>query len=217
MLIRRTIDKEKLKEMPKAAFPGTIHLVNTPQEAEQAVAYLKRQTLLGIDTETRPSFSRGQIHKVALLQVADEKHCFLFRLNLTGLTLPIILLLENPGITKVGLSLKDDFHMLKQRAPFKEKGIIELQEFVRPFGIREMSLQKIYGILFGEKISKTQRLTNWEADRLTQAQQLYAATDAWSCLQIYNLLQELMRTGDFTIEEAPEEEKSEEVKQVEVV
>ena len=199
MVIRRTINKEELSNMPKAAFPGQIHVVSTPQEAERAVAYLKKCPLVGIDSETRPSFSKGQVHKVALLQVSSEEHCFLFRLNQTGLTLPVIMLLENPNVIKVGLSLKDDFMMLHKRAPFEQHGCIELQEYVRMFGIQDKSLQKIFGILFGQKISKSQQLSNWEAEQLTQPQQLYAATDAWACLTIYNRLQELKQTGDYVI------------------
>ena len=200
MLIKRTINKEVVNAMPKAAFTGEIHVVNTPWEAERAVAYLRGCPLLGIDSETRPSFAKGHTHKVALLQVASEEHCFLFRLNVMGLTLPLITLLEMPHITKVGLSLKDDFMMLHKRAPFEPRGIIELQEFVRPFGIEEQSLQKIYAILFSEKISKTQRLSNWEADVLTQPQQLYAATDAWACLNIYRKLQQLKESGNYEME-----------------
>ncbi|AVM53434.1 3'-5' exonuclease [Bacteroides zoogleoformans] len=199
MVIHRTINKELLKELPKVLFAGQIHVVQTPWEAEKAVSYLKTCPLLGIDSETRPSFNKGQSYKVALLQIASEDHCFLFRLNLTGLTLPVITLLENPSITKIGLSLKDDFMMLHKRAPFEPRSVIELQEFVRPFGIQDKSLQKIYAILFGEKISKSQRLSNWEAETLTQPQQLYAATDAWACLNIYNKLQELRQSGDFVI------------------
>lgn len=202
IIIKRTIDKETLKELPKVSFEGQIHVIQTPQEAEKASSYLLRYSIVGIDSETRPSFSKGRVHKVSLLQVASDEHCFLFRLNLTGLTLPVIQLLENPDITKVGLSLRDDFMMLHKRAPFQPRACIELQEYVRPFGIQDMSLQKIYGILFGQKISKTQRLTNWEADTLTQPQQLYAATDAWACLNIYHKLEELKRTGDFEIEKA---------------
>lgn len=207
MIIRRTITKDKIQTYPKVLFDGEIHLVNTPAEAERAVTFLKGFPMLGIDTETRPSFSKGQTHKVALLQVSTLEHCFLFRLNLTGLTLPIIMLLENPNIIKIGLSLKDDFMMLHKRAPFEPRGIIELQEYVRQFGIKEMSLQKIYAILFNQKISKSQRLSNWEAENLTMPQQLYAATDAWSCLRIYQLLEELKATGDFEIEEVEKKAK----------
>ncbi len=199
MIIQRNIAKEALKDLPKVTFPGQIHVVQTPWEAEKAADYLRRYDLVGIDSETRPSFSKGRAHKVALLQVSSDEHCFLFRLNLTGLTLPIIQLLESPNITKVGLSLRDDFMMLHKRAPFEQRACIELQEYVRLFGIEDKSLQKIYGILFGEKISKTQRLTNWEAETLTEPQKVYAATDAWACLNIYHRLQELERTGDFEI------------------
>lgn len=200
MIIKRTIDKETLNELPKAFFQGQIHVAQTPTEAEKAVEYLKQYPIVGIDSETRPSFSKGKQYKVALLQVSTPDHCFLFRLNLTGLTLPVITLLESPSITKVGLSLHDDFMMLRKRAPFEPRAYVELQEYVRPFGIQDMSLQKIYGILFNEKISKSQRLSNWEAENLTQPQQLYAATDAWACLNIYHKLEELKQTGDFIIE-----------------
>ena len=193
--IQRTIDKATVNELPVVAFEGEIHLVNTPQQAEHAVNFLKQFPLLGIDTETRPSFSRGQQHKVALLQISAQEHCFLFRLNLTDLTLPVIYLLENPSITKVGLSLHDDFTMLHRLAPFEPRGIVELQEKVKLFGIEELSLQKIYAILFGQKISKSQQLSNWEAKELTLPQQRYAATDAWACLQIYHQLLRLKEEG----------------------
>lgn len=203
MILKRTISKEELKELPKAVFSGRIHVIQTEAEVDKAIAYLQSQPILGIDSETRPSFTKGQSHKVALLQISSEDCCFLFRLNMTGLIQPLLNLLENPAVIKVGLSLKDDFMMLHKRAPFTQHGCVELQEYVRPFGIQDKSLQKIYGILFQKKISKAQRLSNWEADVLSDSQKQYAATDAWACLNIYNLLQELKRTGDF--EMAPEE------------
>jgi len=204
MVIRRSINKEDLKEMPKALFPGRIFVIQTEGEAEKAIKYLASQTVVGIDSETRPSFTKGQSHKVALLQISSDECCFLFRLNHTGLTDPIIGLLEDSTIIKVGLSLRDDFSMLRKRAPFKQQSCIELQEYVNQFGIQDKSLQKIYAILFGEKISKSQRLSNWETDILTDAQKLYAATDAWSCLKIYNFLEELKQTGDYVVAENEE-------------
>lgn len=204
MILKRTINKEELKELPKASFEGRIIVVHTEIEADKAVAYLQSQKILGIDSETRPAFSKGQSYKVALLQISSEECCFLFRLNMTGLTPSLIRLLEDASVMKIGLSLRDDFMMLHKRAPFTPQSCIELQDYVRPFGIQDKSLQKIYGILFKEKISKSQRLSNWEADVLTDAQKQYAATDAWACLNIYNLLQELKRTGDFEIEEEKE-------------
>lgn len=199
MIIRKNINKEEINKFTRVDFKGKIHIVQTPQEAERAVSYLKQFTLLGIDSETKPSFKKGHNNKVALVQISSENEAFLFRINQTGLTLPLIMLLENPSITKVGLSLKDDFHKLHECAPFQPRGIVELQEFVRLFGIEEMSLQKIYAILFKQKISKRQQLSNWEADELTIPQQQYAAIDAWACLQIYNRLLQLRNIGDFEI------------------
>lgn len=203
MVIKRSISKDEIKELPKAIYEGPIHVIQSEKEADKAVAYLQKQPVLGIDSETRPSFTKGQSHKVALLQISSNECCFLFRLNMTGLTPSLIGLLENAEVIKVGLSLRDDFMMLHKRASFNQQGFVELQDFVRPFGIQDKSLQKIYGILFHEKISKSQRLSNWEADILTDAQKQYAATDAWACLNIYNRLQELKHTGNFEIEELP--------------
>ncbi|MBP6065753.1 3'-5' exonuclease [Bacteroides sp.] len=202
MIVKRTISKEAIKELPKALFPGRIVVIDTQAEVDEAVAYLQSQDAVGIDTETRPAFTKGQSYKVALLQISSDECCFLFRLNTTGLTPSLIDLLENPFVAKIGLSLHDDFMMLRKRAPFTPQRCIDLQDYVRPFGIQDKSLQKIYGILFDEKISKSQRLSNWEADVLTDAQKQYAATDAWACLNIYNLLQELKQNGNFEL--APE-------------
>lgn len=174
--------------MPKALFKGEVHVASTAEEVKRAVDYLMRCGVVGIDSETRPSFVKGQLHKVALLQVASDDVCYLFRLNITGLTPPLIALLESDKVLKVGLSLRDDFLMLHKRAPFRQNACLDLQDYVREFGIKEKSLQKIYGILFGCKISKSQRLSNWEAETLTASQQLYAATDAWACLHIYRHL-----------------------------
>ena len=106
MIIKRTISKEDIAKLTKVDFAGKIHVVETPQDAERAATYLKQFSLLGIDTETRPSFKKGHVNKIALLQIATEKEAFLFRLNKTGLVLPLILLLENPRITKVGAFLR---------------------------------------------------------------------------------------------------------------
>ena len=208
IVIKNKISKEEINKMPKVEYQGQSFVIDTPQQADNAVKYLSQFPLLGIDSETRPSFKKGSNHKVALLQIATDDRCYLFRLCKFGMTLSLIRLLENPSITKVGLSLKDDFLMLHQRAPFEPHSIIELQEYVRVFGIKDMSLQKIYANLFGAKISKAQQLSNWEADTLTIPQREYASIDAWACLKIYRLLEELRETGDFeiqTVEEPIEE------------
>ena len=190
--------------MPKVEYPGEIYIVDTPEQADIAVRYLQQFPILGIDTETRPSFKKGETHKVALLQIANYERCYLFRIHKFGLTLSLIQLIENPHITKVGVSLKDDFRMLSQWAPFEPENIIELQNLVQEIGITDKSLQKIYGNLFGMKISKSQRLSNWEADELTIPQQHYAAIDAWACLLINDKVNKLKETGDYELIIVPE-------------
>ena len=148
MIVRRTISKEEISQMPKASFPGKIVVVQTEQEAEKAIRFLNEQPIIGLDTETRPSFTKGQSHKVALLQVSTKDICFLFRLNMIGMPDSIISFLENPSVKKIGLSLKDDFMALHKRVDFKQQAYVELQDYVKSFGIQDKSLQKIYAILF---------------------------------------------------------------------
>ena len=198
-VLRKTISKADVAQMPKAAFQGRIVVVDTEEDAKKAIGVLRKQPMVGIDTETRPSFKKGKLNRVALLQVAADDCCFLFRLNHLGMTASLVSFFEDPFTVKVGLSLKDDFRALHDRADFDPQACVELQEYVKIFGIEDNSLQKIYANLFGHKISKSQRLSNWEADELTESQRLYAATDAWACLRIYMLLHELHISNDYVL------------------
>jgi ribonuclease D len=186
-----SISKEELKEFPHEFFPGSIVVVDTPELMKDAVNFLNQQTIVGLDTETKPVFSKGRINKVALLQISTEDVCFLFRLNVLGFTEEMNAFFKNGSIKKIGLSLKDDFLMLRARcSSLAPAGFIDLQDYCKEFGIEDSSLQKIYGILFEKKISKSQRLSNWEATQLTTAQQNYAALDAYACLKIYSELKQ---------------------------
>jgi ribonuclease D len=191
MNYQTTISKELIAALPIAAFEGKIVVVRSAEDLEKAVSYLSEQNLIGVDTETKPSFSRGQNHKVALLQLSTNEICFLIRLNLLGIPQNLAQLLNNRKIIKVGLSLRDDFNALSRRAKIITDSFIDLQDLVQEFGITDQSLQKIYAIVFGKRISKAQRLSNWEAPELSPAQQVYAATDAWACYQIYQKLQRI--------------------------
>lgn len=193
-----TIDKKEISEMEKVLFPGRIILIFTVADAKKAIDYLNTCTVVGVDTETRPSFTKGRVNKVALLQISTEDTCFLFRLNSIGIPDFVEDFLQN-DVLKIGLSLRDDFNMLRKRnhKDPRKGNWIELQDYVSRFGIQEKSLQKIYAILFGKKISKSQRLSNWEADVLTEGQQLYAATDAWASLKIYLKLAESEELEEF--------------------
>ena len=183
------IEKSEIAGMPTVAFEGRIITIDTAEETDKAVKALSGEKLLGIDTETRPSFRKGVQHEVSLIQLSTADTCFLIRLNRTGMPDSLIALLENKEITKVGLSLHDDYQALCRKRKFKAGGFLDLQQHVVKYGIEEKSLQKIFAIVFGQRISKSQQLTNWENDVLTDKQKLYAATDAWACLEIYNRLE----------------------------
>ena len=185
-----SITREQIAGLPVETFPGSIVVVDRPGQVEDALAYLRRQGRTGFDTETRPNFTKQANHKVSLIQVSTEKVCYLFRLRLLGRKFPPLLkaFLESGEVTKIGLSLPDDFHSLRKLTDLEPAGFIDLQKFVLSFGIREASLRKIYAILFQKKISKRAQLSNWEAATLTGSMQQYAALDAWACLRIYQYL-----------------------------
>ncbi len=194
-------DKSKIHTLPRELFPGRIIVVTTVADAEKAVRYLLARPMLGLDTETRPVFHRGQQHKVALLQVSDETICFLFRLNRIGMPECVLQLLRDTTVPKVGLSLHDDILMLHHRAPFAPGRFIDIQDHAKELGIEDMSLQKLYANIFGRRISKREQLSNWERAELTEQQQRYAATDAWACIQLYDEMLMLKATGDYRLVE----------------
>jgi ribonuclease D len=198
-ILYNKFDKALISTLPVAQFNGRIVVILTAGEAERAVDFLLSKPVLGLDTETRPSFKRGHLHKVALLQVAAPDICFLFRLNIMGMTPAIVRLLEDTRVTKVGLSWHDDLNSLHRLGQFNTGHFIEIQSLVHDLGIEDMSLQKIYANLFGRKISKRQQLTNWEADILSDKQKLYAATDAWACIDIYREIINLKESGSYEL------------------
>lgn len=197
--IYQKYDKSLIPDLPRVLFEGRVFVVQTESEARKAVDYLLSQPLLGLDTETRPTFRKGPMHQVALLQVSSHDVCFLFRLCRLGLSPSVKRLLEDTTVPKVGLSLTDDMHQLHRLGDFETGRFIDLQNHVREVGVEDMSLQKLYANFFGQKISKRQQLTNWEADILTEPQKLYAATDAWACVMLYEELMRLVATNDYTL------------------
>lgn len=194
-----SINKEQLASLPTVDFQGRIILIDTAAKAHMALRALAKEKIVGFDTETRPSFRKGRPHKVALMQIATGHECFLFRLNKIGICAELKAFLEDKDITKIGLSIHDDFNAISRSEEIEPGGFIELQSFVHQYRIADISLQKIYAIIFGGRISKGQRLSNWEADTLTELQMVYAALDAYSCLRIYNFLS----SGAFNYSESP--------------
>lgn len=189
-----TIDKDALAKLPIEIFGGNIIIVQKRSEVKAACEYLNKFDLLGFDSETRPSFKKGVTNKISLIQLSSEDTCVLFRLNKIGMPDCLTKILTNPEIRKIGLSVRDDFNAIRRRKSLIPANFLDLQVFVKQFGIDDSSLQRIYGILFGKKISKGQRLSNWDAENLSEAQKKYAALDAWACLRIYSKLNDIKKT-----------------------
>ncbi len=182
---KENITNEELNEMPVGCFMGEIVVVTDETVAENACAFLSSQKIIGFDTETRPSFTKGVTNKMALLQLSGDERAFLFRLNRMALVKPILRLLENENVLKIGAAVRDDIRGLQKFRRFTPRGFVDLQTIAPNYGIAEKSLRKLAGVVLGVKISKAQRLSNWEAQTLTEAQQRYAATDAWISREIY--------------------------------
>lgn len=187
-MYQATITNEDINVLPLATFGGQIVVVDTPEAMAEAAEVLGKQTIIGYDTETRPSFQKGRNYKVALLQLSTGEVAYLFRLNIIKLSDEMIKVLESAKILKIGAAIRDDIKTMQKHRPFKPAGFIDLQSVIGKYGIEELSVKKMSAIVLGVRVSKAQRLSNWEAANLTESQQHYAAVDAWICRQIYTKL-----------------------------
>jgi len=188
-MFQPTIDKEELKKLPLQVFPGTIHVIDSMAGLKKYMPVLQQEKVLGFDTETRPSFKKGLVNQISLVQIATPFHAFLCRITTVNLPDMLIELFEDESIIKVGAALHDDLIDLKKIRDFKAGGFLDLQKYVEAFGIENKGVAKLSGIVLGYRISKNQQLSNWDAEKLNEAQKAYAAMDAWVCLKIYQELQ----------------------------
>ena len=179
---------EEIKELNLSWFEGEIFLVDNMDKFYQVIPKLKKSKLLGFDTETKPSFKKGRKNKVSLLQLSDDKIACLFRINRIGLPDELAEILSDPEIIKTGVAIHDDLKLLTGIKKFIPEGFIDLQVFVRNYGIECSGLKKLTAIILGFRISKSQQVTDWEAKQLSEPQLIYAATDAWVCHEIYKRL-----------------------------
>lgn len=183
-----SISNEEVSALPAISFDGEIVVVEDSASLASVCESLSHERLIGFDTETRPSFTAGVVNRVALMQLSTAERCYLIRLNKVPLDKALIDILCDEAVTKVGAGVQNDIRALNMLRHFRARGFVDLQDEVSQFGIEDRSLRKLSGIILGKKVSKAQRLSNWEAKVLTQSQQLYAATDAWVCVEIFRRL-----------------------------
>ena len=189
-MYQKTITPEEIELMELAAFPGPISVITAPgAELDHAVEHLSNQRFIGFDTETKPVFQAHQPrHHTALLQLSSETEAFLFRLQELGLPQAIADILSSPYITKIGAAVGEDIHGLQHYCSFEPHRFMDLQSYAGQYGIEEKSVRKMAAIILGCKVSKAQQCSTWEAEPLSDAQLLYAATDAWICVKMYKAL-----------------------------
>lgn len=182
-----SISSEELTQLDTVDFTGPIVVVSdVDSEFAEAMEYLKKQTVIGFDTETKPCFSSGSPrHHVALLQLSGEEKAYIFRVNTLGMPAPLASILSDGSILKIGAAVKEDVNGLMYYRKFTPRGFVDLQSMVGDYGIKDKSVRKMAAIILGKKVSKTQQLSNWEAPQLSGAQLKYAAIDAWVCREMY--------------------------------
>ena len=190
-MIPYSISKEEINELPLGQFEGKIYLIDRPEQVQDAVDYLEAQQMIGFDTETKPSFKKGEFNHVSLLQLSTSDHAFLFRLNKIGFPDSVRNLLEKENQVKIGAAVHDDLKALKKLTQsFYPLTFFDLNDELKKVGFHNVGVRNLSGMVLKIRISKSEQVSNWEAETLTEKQQRYAATDAWACLKIFNILRE---------------------------
>lgn len=189
-MFQSEITKEEVAGLDLIQFEGPIHVIDSVESFEREIDNIVREPILGIDTETRPSFKKGTMYPTSLIQLSTLEQAWILRVSRMGYPKKLLELLSGEDPLKVGVSLHDDLRRLRSDFKFEPQGFLDLQQYVEAFRIEEKGLKKLSGIVLGRRISKSQQVSNWNADNLTEAQLRYAATDAWICLMIYYKLRD---------------------------
>ncbi len=182
-----SITKEAIAQLPLIKFDGPIHVVNNYKEMFQAIKKLKKEGIIGFDTEKKPTFRKGQYHPTALIQLSTSTEVFLFRINKIGLHEDLIALFESDKIAKIGVGMSADIVELKRIRTFTQNNCIDLNDLMPTLGVEKIGIRNLVAILLERRVSKNQQVSNWENEELTRSQQQYAATDAWVCYKMYTL------------------------------
>jgi ribonuclease D len=188
-----TITTDEINLLPLKAFDGKVNVITEEKNLSKVVLEVLRHRVIGFDTETRPSFKKGQSYKLALLQIAVPNKVFLIRTHYTGLSPEITAIFENPDIIKAGVAIRDDIKALQTLRKFSPAGFVELATVAREVGLQVESVKKLAALILGFRISKSAQTSNWEVPTLSEKQIEYAATDAWVCLELYEKMKSLPR------------------------
>lgn len=189
-MFEKRITKQEINELPLFKYEGKTVIAATEQQIDKAIFEIEEYDIVGFDTETKPTFKKGQFNHVALVQIAIPDKVYLLRITQTGITTTLARFLSNKNITKIGIALDDDIIALKKRRRFVPGGFLDLNKIAPSLGIENIGARNLSALVLNNRISKNQQISNWENPILTEPQIKYAATDAWICLEIYNKLME---------------------------
>lgn len=189
--MKLSISKEEINTLPLISFSGSIKLITSLEDHDCAIKTLQKEKTLGFDTETRPAYKKGERHDISLLQLSTSEQAFLFRLNHIPLTEKLQSLLSNQSIVKAGVAIRDDIKGLRRLNDFQPDGFVELADLAKELKLKNFGLRSLTALLLDKRVSKQNKLTNWEKTVLTPEQQRYAATDAWLSLKLYQRMTEL--------------------------
>ncbi|WP_026951345.1 3'-5' exonuclease [Algoriphagus mannitolivorans] len=190
-MIPFSISKEEINDLPLGQFEGEIFLVDSLDDVEEVVEFLATKSMIGFDTETRPTFRKGQFNHVSLLQLSTESQAFLFRLNHIGFPDSLRYLMEKEHLVKVGAAVHDDLKALRKLTDsFHPQSFFDLNDELKKVGFHNVGVRNLCGMVLKIRISKAEQVSNWEAEKLTEKQMRYAATDAWACLKVFKVLRE---------------------------
>jgi ribonuclease D len=192
---QKEISKEEVQQLDMIQFEGPITLIQTRKEFSDHIPHIRAHPVLGFDTETRPSFKKGKLYPTSLVQLSSARQAWIIRVSRIGYPEDLLELFTDEAILKVGSGLSDDLRRLRKDFHFEPAGFLDLQQYVEAFHIGEKGLKKMSSIVLGKRISKSQQVSNWDADVLSEAQLRYAATDAWICLEIYQTLRNSLRNA----------------------
>jgi ribonuclease D len=185
MSVMRSISRDELANLPVRRYQGKVSLVATSRELEEARADLRQERAVGLDTETRPSFRKGESHLPCLVQAATARAVYLFQLSRLEVFPPLVELLAKPDIVKAGVGLAHDVRQLKLVFPFTVVNVLDLGVVARRRGLGQTGVRNLAGMFLEIRIPKGNRTSNWAAPRLSPAQITYAATDAWACRELF--------------------------------
>jgi ribonuclease D len=181
----RSIAREDLANLPIRRYEGTVSQVATLQDLEEARADFRQERVVGLDTETRPSFRKGESHLPCLVQAATAQAVYLFQLRRLEVFPALVELLAGPATVKAGVGLAHDLRQLKLVFPFTVANALDLGVVARRRGIGQTGVRNLAGMFLGFRIPKGNRTSNWERLPLSPAQITYAATDAWASRELY--------------------------------